>query len=91
MFLVCRKVLYICIMYVYDLDMRVMWDPQKARLNHKKHGFASLMPRRCSLIPTHLQERMMKLGASNGSYPGGRIHLAGLLSLSTPIAVRQSG
>ena len=62
MFLVCRKVLYICIMYVYDLDMRVMWDPQKAKLNHKKHGFASLMPRRCSLIPTHLQERMMNSG-----------------------------
>ena len=25
-------------MYVYDRRMRVGWDPQKARSNHRKHG-----------------------------------------------------
>lgn len=25
-------------MYVYAHGMRVVWDPQKARSNHKKHG-----------------------------------------------------
>ena len=31
-------VLDVCIMYVYDRGMRVVWDPRKASSNLRKHG-----------------------------------------------------
>ena len=32
------RMLDICIMYVYNYGMRVVWDPQKASSNHRRHG-----------------------------------------------------
>ncbi len=28
----------ICILYVYIIEMDIVWDPEKARINMKRHG-----------------------------------------------------
>jgi uncharacterized DUF497 family protein len=78
-------------MYVYDLFVRVVWDPRKAASNQKKHGIRFADAETVLFDPFALARKTLVPRANNGSCLSVRIQMVESSSLSLLIAVRQSG